>query len=142
MTGRAVHRWLAGLVFWAGLAVSTPASSQGLTAEQLALRDHQGRLDAVTERLFTGAVAERCQRRPLAWLALLLRKSRADYQREEAAFRERHPDIGPRPDTSSAGFAALFLGQRLVERMGDAPCGTIASPVVLDEIDRHLYRPD
>lgn len=125
-----------------GVALSSPVLSQGLTAEQLALRDHQGRLDAITERLFTGAVAERCQRRPLEWLALLLRKSQADYQREEAAFRARHPDIGPRPDVGSAGFAALFLGQRLVERMGDAPCGTIAAPAVLGEIDRHLYHPD
>ncbi len=138
-----VHRTPACLFVWGALAVfATPAGAQGLTAEQLVLRDHQGRIDAVTDRIFVGAVAERCQRRPLAWLALLLRKSHADYERQETAFRERHPEIGPRADNSSAGYAALFLGQRLVERMGEAPCGTIASAAILDEIDRHLYRPD
>lgn len=138
-----VHRWPAGLLLWVALAAfGAPAAAQGLTAEQLALRDHQGRIDAVTERIFAGAVAERCQRRLLAWLALLLRKSQADYKREEAAFREQHPDIGLRPDNGSAGYTALFLGQRLAERMGDAPCGVVASPAVLDEIDRHIQRPD
>jgi hypothetical protein len=137
MAGRTVHQVAARLLLCVAL-FATPAAAQGLTGEQLVRRDYQSRIDAVTERIFVGAVAERCGRRPMAWFALVLRTSYADYERATAEFGQRHAgiDFGRQPE--GAAGAAMLLGQRLVERVGDAVCGSIAPPDTLAEIDRYI----
>lgn len=128
------------VIVCAALAASiTLASAQGLTPEMLARRDYQTKVDPITERVFLGAIAERCSHRPLAWFALLLRKSHAEYDEYTAEFRRTHPAIEIGNQSQGAIPAAMLLGQRLVEMKRELTCAQIATPAALSAIDGHIY---